>query len=91
MNRWVFLCRISSSQILRRPTQKPPSSRKQVRATLLEYDYVMENVANVSDTLHDYSFFASANHGIENSSISPRRVLHQVPALTKSMSHYVKP
>jgi hypothetical protein len=51
----------------------------------------MENVANVSDTLHDYSFFASANHGMENSRTSPHRVLHQVPALTKSMSHYVKP
>jgi hypothetical protein len=51
----------------------------------------MENVANVSDTLRDYSFFASANHGMENTRTSPRRVLHQVSALTKSMSHYVKP
>jgi heme oxygenase (mycobilin-producing) len=44
----------------------------------------MENVANVSDNLDDYSFFASANHGIENSRTSPRRVLPGTSALTKA-------
>jgi hypothetical protein len=50
----------------------------------------MANVANVSDTLNDYTFFASANHGIENSRTSPRRVLPGT-CTHQSTSHYVKP